>query len=317
MGCYLLLLLLLLGLSGQGSAESHPEVLQAPVGSSILVQCHYRLQDVRAPKVWCRFSQEECQPLVTSAVDRGAPGSGRIFLTDLGGGLLQVEMVTLQEEDTGEYGCVVKGAAGPQTLHRISLLVLPPVPGPGEEEAEEKESYRTGSLPNDPALDPVGSAGPHEFRRHEKSIHLIWGAAVLLLGLLVVAVVLFAVLARKKGHRLGVCAGSQNSGVSGMEPSSAVPHSSDSGLAAGLPTDIPYVRLDSPPSFDTTYTSSPLDPPSRKSPDPPLQPPLPPKVLTSSKPVTHATVVFLGGDKDDRSSYEPAQDLPTQLNNTP
>lgn len=111
---------------GQASAESHPEVLQAPVGSSILVQCHYRLQDVRARKVWCRFSQEECQPLVTSAVDRGAPGSGRIFLTDLGGGLLQVEMVTLQEEDTGEYGCVVEGAAGPQTLHRISLLVLPP-----------------------------------------------------------------------------------------------------------------------------------------------------------------------------------------------
>ncbi|XP_041911685.1 trem-like transcript 1 protein [Arvicola amphibius] len=322
MGCYLLLLLLL-GLSGQGSPESHPEVLQAPVGSSILVQCHYRLQDVRARKVWCRFSQEECQPLVTSAVDRRAPGNGRIFLTDLGGGLLQVEMVTLQEEDTGEYGCVVEGAAGPQTLHRISLLVLPPVPGPGEEEAEENESNRTGSLPKDPSLDPAGSAGPHEFRKHEKRcqkqcIYLIWGAAVLLLGLLVVAVVLFAVLARRKGHRLGVCAWSQSSGVSGTEPSSAVPHSSDSGLDAALPTDIPYVRLDSPPSFDTTYKSSPVDPPSRKSPDPPLQPPLPPKVLTSSKPVTQATVVFLRGDKgDDGSSCEPAQDLPTQLNNTP
>ncbi|KAK7815473.1 hypothetical protein U0070_005585 [Myodes glareolus] len=313
MGCYLLLLLLLLGLSGQASAESHPEVLQAPVGSSILVQCHYRLQDVRARKVWCRFSQEECQPLVTSAVDRGAPGSGRIFLTDLGGGLLQVEMVTLQEEDTGEYGCMVEGAAGPQTLHRISLLVLPPVPGPGEEEVEENESYRTGSLPKDPSLDPTGSAGP-QFRKHESSIHLIWGAAVLLL---VVAVVLFTVFARRKGHRLGICAQSQNSGVSSTEPSSAVPHSSDSGLAAGLPTDIPYVRLDSPPSFDATYTSSPLDPPSRKPPDPPLQPPLPPKVLTSSKPVTYATVVFLGGDKDGGSSCEPAQDLPTQLNNTP
>lgn len=292
-------------------------MLQAPVGSSILVQCPYRLQDVRAHKVWCRFSQEECQPLVTSAVDRRAPGSGHIFLTDLGGGLLQVEMVTLQEEDTGEYGCVVEGAAGPQTLHRVSLLVLPPVPGPGEEEAEESESYRTGSLPKDPSLDPAGSAGPHEFRKHENSIHLIWGAAVLLLGLLVVAVVLFAVLSRRKGHRLGVCAPSQNSGVSGTEPSSEVPHSSASGLAAGLPTDIPYVRLDSPPSFDTTYTSSPLDPPSRKPPDPPLQPPLPPKVLTSSKPVTYATVVFLGEDKGDRSSCEPAQDLPTQLNNTP
>lgn len=34
------------------------------------------------------------------------------------------------------------------------------------------------------------------------SIHLIWGAAVLLLGLLVVAVVLFAVLSRRKGMKL-------------------------------------------------------------------------------------------------------------------
>ncbi|XP_031203358.1 trem-like transcript 1 protein isoform X2 [Mastomys coucha] len=213
-----LLLLLLLGLAGQGSTDSHPEVLQAPVGSSILVQCHYRLQDVRAHKVWCRFLQEGCRPLVTSAVDRRAPGSGHIFLTDLGGGLLQVEMVSLQEEDTGEYGCVVEGAAGPQTLHRVSLLVLPPVPGPGEgEEAEEeKETYRTrtGSLLEDPSVDPSASAGPHEFRRRENSIPLIWGA-VLLLALLVVAVVMFAVMARKKGNRLGDCGPSQSTGVSG------------------------------------------------------------------------------------------------------
>uniref|UniRef100_A0A8C6D6M2 Immunoglobulin V-set domain-containing protein n=1 Tax=Moschus moschiferus TaxID=68415 RepID=A0A8C6D6M2_MOSMO len=65
-----LLLLLLLGLVGQGSAGSLPEVLQAPVGSSILVQCHYRLQDVKARKVWCRVLPEGCQPLVTSAVNR-------------------------------------------------------------------------------------------------------------------------------------------------------------------------------------------------------------------------------------------------------
>lgn len=110
---------------GQGSAGSLPEVLQAPVGSSILVQCHYRLQDVKARKVWCRFLPEGCQPLVSSAVDRRAPASSRIFLTDLGGGLLQVEMVTLQEEDAGEYGCVVEGISGPQTVHRISLDVLP------------------------------------------------------------------------------------------------------------------------------------------------------------------------------------------------
>lgn len=101
-------------------------MLQAPVGSYIQVQCHYRLKDLRALKVWCRFLLEDCQPLVTSAVDRRAPENERIFLTDLGGGLLQVEMMSLQEEDTGEYGCVVEGASGRQTLHRISLLVLPP-----------------------------------------------------------------------------------------------------------------------------------------------------------------------------------------------
>ncbi|KAL6078895.1 hypothetical protein STEG23_025465, partial [Scotinomys teguina] len=299
MGCYLLMpLLLLLELAGQGSADSRPEVLQAPVGSSIQVQCRYRLQDVRALKVWCRFLHEGCQPLVTSAVDRRAPESGRIILTDLGGGLLQVEMVSLQEEDTGEYGCVVDGAAGSQTLHRVSLLVLPPVPGPGEHEEveEEKESYKTGGLPKDPALDPVGSAPPHEFRRHENSMPLIWGASILL-GLLVVAVVLFAVMSRRKGNRVGICGPPQSSGVSGMEPSSAAHHSSDSGLAAGLPTDVPYVRLDSPPSFDITYPGFPLDPPTRKPPAPPLQPSLPPKVLMPSKPVTYATVVFPGGDK--------------------
>ncbi|XP_005072457.1 trem-like transcript 1 protein [Mesocricetus auratus] len=308
MGCYLLLLLL--GLAGQGSADSHPEVLQAPVGSFIQVQCHYRLQDVRARKVWCRFLQEGCQPLVTSTVDRRDPGSGRVFLTDLGGGLLQVEMVALQEEDTGEYGCVVEGAAGPQTLHRVSLMVLPPVPGPGEEkEAEDKTgSYRTGGLPEEPSVDPAGSASPHEFRRHENSVPLIWGA-VLLLGLLV-AVVLVAVMTRRKGSRLGVCGRSQSSGASGTEPSSAAYHSSDSGLAAGLPTDVPYVRLDSPPSFDTTYPGFSLDPPSRKPPAPPQQPPLPPKVLVSSKPVTYATVVFPGGDKGEGASSEAAGDLP-------
>lgn len=303
MDCYLLLLLL--GLAAQGSAESHPEVLQAPVGSSILVQCHYRLQDVRARKVWCRFLQGGCRPVVTSAVDRRAPEDGRISLTDLGGGLLQVEMVTLQEEDTGEYGCVVEGAAGPQTLHRVSLLVLPPVPGPGdgEETEEEKETYRTGT--GSLLEDPSASAGPPEFRRRENSIPLIWGA-VLLLGLLVVAVVLFAVMARKKGNRPGVCGPSQSTGVSGLDPSSAAHHSHD----PAPPADLPHVRLDSPPSFDSIYMGSTLDPPSRKAPAPPLQPPLPPKVLKSAKPVTYATVVFPGGDKGEIASCEPVQDPP-------
>lgn len=89
------------------------------------MQCHYRLQDVKARKVWCRVLPEGCQPLVTSAVNRGASAGSRIFLTDLGGGLLQVEMVALQEEDAGEYGCVVEGFSGPQTVHRVTLDVLP------------------------------------------------------------------------------------------------------------------------------------------------------------------------------------------------
>uniref|UniRef100_A0A8C4L3Y0 Triggering receptor expressed on myeloid cells like 1 n=1 Tax=Equus asinus asinus TaxID=83772 RepID=A0A8C4L3Y0_EQUAS len=48
-----LLLLLLPGLAGQGSADSLPEKLQAPVGGSILVQCHYRPQDIKARKMGC------------------------------------------------------------------------------------------------------------------------------------------------------------------------------------------------------------------------------------------------------------------------
>lgn len=111
---------------GQGSAGTFPEVLQAPVGGSILVQCRYGPQDIKARKVWCRLLPEGCQPLVSSAVDRRAPGGERMFLTDLGGGLLQVEMITLREEDAGEYGCVVEGATGPQTVHRVALDVLPP-----------------------------------------------------------------------------------------------------------------------------------------------------------------------------------------------
>lgn len=90
-----------------------------------MVQCLYRLQDVKARKVWCRFLPEGCQPLVSSAVDRRAPGHSRLFLTDLGSGLLQVEMIALREEDAGEYGCVVEGTTGPQTVHRVTLDILP------------------------------------------------------------------------------------------------------------------------------------------------------------------------------------------------
>nr|XP_011752913.1 trem-like transcript 1 protein isoform X2 [Macaca nemestrina] len=250
-----LLLLLLLGLEGQGIVGSLPEVLQAPVGSSILVQCHYRLQDVKAQKVWCRFSPEGCQPLVSSAVDRRAP-------------------------------------AGRQ---------------------DEEEIHKIGSLAENAFSDPAGSANPLEPSQDEKSIPLIWGA-VLLVGLLVAAVVLFAVMAkRKKGNRLGVSGRFLSSRVSGMNPSSVVHHVSDSGLAAELPLDVPHVRLDSPPSFDnTTYTSLPLDPPSGKPslPAPSSLPPLPPKVLVCSKPVTYATVIFPGGNKGGGASCGPAQNPP-------
>ncbi|KAF0880246.1 TRML1 protein, partial [Crocuta crocuta] len=291
--------------AAQAATGSFPEVLQAPVGGSILVQCHYRLQDVKARKVWCRFLPDGCQPLVSSAVDRGAPAGGRMFLTDLGGGLLQVEMITLREEDTGEYGCVVEGAAGTQTLHRVALDVVPP--------EEEEDTYKVGSLADGPSLDTAGSASPLEPSQDEKSILLIWGA-VLLLGLLLVAAVLFAVMAKRRGNRLGVCGQSQSSGVSGMASSLVVHHISDSGLGVDLPSDIPYARLDSPPSFDsTTYSSLPFDPPSGESP-PPVQsssPPLPPKVLLYSKPVTYATVIFPGRDKGGGATCEPAQDPPT------
>nr|KAF6508782.1 triggering receptor expressed on myeloid cells like 1 [Rousettus aegyptiacus] len=207
-----LFLLLLLGLAGQGSAGSIPEVVQAPVGDSIVVQCLYRLQDVKARKMWCRFSPEGCQPLASSAVDRRAPRHGRLFLTDLGSGLLQVEMIDLREEDAGEYGCVVEGTTGPQTVHRVTLDILPAAPGQKKE--EEEESYGIGGLAEDPSSDPVGSVSPLEPTQDKKSIPLILGA-VLLPSLLVAVVVLFAVLAKRKGNRLAICGRSQSDGISG------------------------------------------------------------------------------------------------------
>lgn len=62
---------------------------------------------------------------MSSAVDRRAPEHSRTFLTDLGSGLLQVEMIALREEDAGEYGCVVEGDTGLQTVHRVTLKILP------------------------------------------------------------------------------------------------------------------------------------------------------------------------------------------------
>ncbi|XP_055262599.1 trem-like transcript 1 protein isoform X2 [Moschus berezovskii] len=301
-----LLLLLLLGLVGQGSAGSLPEVLQAPVGSSILVQCHYRLQDVKARKVWCQVLPEGCQPLVTSAVNRGAPADSRIFLTDLGGGLLQVEMVALREEDAAEYACVVEGLSGPQTVHRVTLDVLPAAPG-----QKEEEIHQDGTLGESSSLDSVNSGSPLDTSQDKRP--WIWGA-VFLLGLLVmVAVVLLAVMAKRKGSRFAVGGQFQSSGISNTAPSSVVHHISDSGLAVDLPSDVPYVKLDSPPSFDdTTYTNLPPDSVSGKllPLDTPCVLPLPPKVEISSKPVTYATVIFPGKGKSGGALCESAQEPP-------
>ncbi|XP_010629334.1 trem-like transcript 1 protein [Fukomys damarensis] len=310
----LLLLLLLLGLEGWGSADSHPEVLRAPVGASIQLQCHYRLQDIRARKVWCRFVPEGCQPLVSSAVDRSALGSSRTFLTDVGGGLLQVEIVSLQEEDTGQYGCLVEGAAGPHLVHTFALEVLPKDPGLGEEkeeqkEEEEEEIYGTGTQAEDPFLGSEDGTSHWGLSQH-KSIPLTWGI-VLLLGLLVAAVALFVVMARRKGNTLGVRDQFQSSRASDTDLSSTAHHVDDSGQAAGLPLD---VRLDLSPSFDnSTYTNLAFEPPSGKAPTPPLPSPpaLPPKVVMSSKPVTYATVTFLGGDRGGVASSELIQDPPS------
>ncbi|XP_066217520.1 trem-like transcript 1 protein [Saccopteryx leptura] len=305
-----LLLLLLLGLAGQGTADILPEVIQAPVGGSIRLHCLYRPQDIRARKVWCRFLPEGCQPLVSSAVDRRAPGHGRTFLTDLGSGLLEVEMIALREEDAGEYGCLVEGASGPQTVHRVTLGILPAAPA-REEEEEDEEAYEAGSLADEPSSGPVGSASPPEPSQDEKSTPLIWGS-VLLLGFLVVAAVLFVVMAKRKGRRLGVRGQSQSSRAPDTAPPSMA-RVDDSGPAGGVPSDVPYVRLDSPPSFDnTTYTSLPLEPPARTPPPPApaSSPPLTPEVLSSSKSVTYATVIFPRGDKGGRASREPAPDPP-------
>ncbi|XP_045150710.1 trem-like transcript 1 protein [Echinops telfairi] len=269
-----LLLLLLLALQGPASEGILPEVLQVTEGGYIQVQCHYLLQHLRAPKVWCRFLPEGCQPLLSSKVDRRAPGDGRSFLTDLGGGLLQVEMVSLREEDSGDYGCVVEGPEGPQIVRRVSLKVLPPAP-----RLREEETNRTDTVADDSSSGLLGSASP-ETSLDTKSIPLIWGAVVLL-GLLVVAVILFAVMAKRRGNRLAAGAQFQSSRVSSLEQHASCSvgqHVGDSTLAAELPSNVPYVRLDSPPSFDNaTYTSLPLDPLSGKPPSRPPSPPLPPK----------------------------------------
>ncbi|XP_068817096.1 trem-like transcript 1 protein isoform X2 [Capricornis sumatraensis] len=178
---------------------------------------------------------------------------------------------------------------------------------------EEEEIHQDGTLGESSSLDSVNSGSPLDTSQDKKSRPWIWGA-VFLLGLLVmVAVVLLAVMVKRKGNRFAVGGQFQSSGISNTAPSSADHHISDSGLAVDLPSDVPYVKLDSPPSFDdTTYTNLPPDSLSGKllPLEAPSVAPLPPKVEISSKPVTYATVIFPGKGKSGGAAGEPAQEPP-------
>ncbi|KAF7463028.1 Hypothetical predicted protein [Marmota monax] len=146
---------------------------------------------------------------------------------------------------------------------------------------EEEETHKHGSLAEDPSLDPAGSASPWE-PSQQKSIPLIW-CAVSLLGLLVAAVVLFAVMTKKRGNRPEVYDQFPSQRVAGTGPSSVVHHIDDSGPTAGLPLDAPCAWLDSSLSFDNAaYASLPLDCPPGKPPSP-SSPPLPPKEGTKAE----------------------------------
>lgn len=294
-----LLLLLFLGPTGQGWDDSLPEVLQAPVGGTIKVQCHYQLQDSRARKLWCKFLSDGCLPLGSSAVDRQAPLGSRAFLTDLGGGLLQVQMVMLRMEDSGEYGCVVEGAAGPQTVHRVALNVSPTESV--TDMKNEEETYRLDSLAEGSSSKSGDSTSYADLHQDDQSIiPLIWGI-VLLVGLLVLTAALFAVVAKKRGSGLGVCGRFQNTGISNKASPLDLHPTGDSVLARDVSSDVPYVRLDSPPSFDNiTYSNLPLGPLSENSPSPisPSFDPLPPKATSSQPPVIYATVVVPGVARD-------------------
>lgn len=87
----------------------------------------------------------------------------------------------------------------------------------------------------------------------------------------------------------------------------------DSALARDVSSDVPYVRLDSPPSFDNiTYSNLPLGPLSENSPSPISSSfdPLPP-TATSSQPVIYATVIAPRVARDGGAPCElAAQDPP-------
>ncbi|XP_027732435.1 trem-like transcript 1 protein isoform X2 [Vombatus ursinus] len=301
---FTLLLLFLLGMTGC-IVKGAPEILQTIAGDSISLLCHYDEEDARARKVWCRFLSTECQPLVTSVVDRRTPGSERVHLTDLGEGVLEVVMDEVQLEDAGEYGCMVETTTGLRTLAMFILKVSPPE---SRQDKEDKEDYLGETLTFAPVEHPAVSPSfsPVEPNREDWSIPLVWGS-VLLLSLLLVAAVVLAVIVGRMGCKLDICGRSQSNEASAL----------DSRTSAEEPSSMPYVKLETPPSLDdTTYTNPPLGPPTGKPPPPPPPTKSEPQVHFSSKPVTYATVVFPAGAEGGEAPTQPAQEQ-TDLQNPP
>ncbi|XP_020854989.1 trem-like transcript 1 protein [Phascolarctos cinereus] len=301
---FTLLLLFLLGMTGC-VVKGAPETLQAVAGGSISLLCHYDLEDARARKVWCQFLSTECQPLVTSVVDRRTPSSEKVHLTDLGEGLLEVVMDDVQLEDAGEYGCMVETTTGLRALGMFILKVSPPV---SRQDKENKEDYWEETLTFAPMEHPVVSPSfiPVEPNQEDWSIPLVWGS-VLLLSLLLMAAVVLAVIVGRMGGKLDICGRSQSSEASAL----------DTRTSAEEPSSMPYVKLETPPSLDdTTYTNPPLGPPTGKPPPPPPPTTSEPQVHFSSKPVTYATVVFPPGAEGGEAPTQPAQEQ-TDLQNPP
>ncbi|XP_036621733.1 trem-like transcript 1 protein [Trichosurus vulpecula] len=300
-----LLLLFLLGMTGCIVEGAAPEIIETTAGDSISLQCHYNPEDARARKVWCQFFSTECRPLVTSVVDRRAPGSEKVHLTDLGEGLLEVVMDEVQLEDAGEYSCMVDTTRGLRALGMFILRVSPLV---SRQDKEDKEDYLEETLTFAPAEHPAVSPSfsPLEPNQEDWSIPLVWGSA-LLLSLLLVAAVVLAVIVGRMGGKLDICGRSQSNEASAL----------GTRMPAEEPSSVPYAKLETPPSLDdTTYTNLPLGPPTGKPPPPPPPTKSEPQVHFSSNPVTYATVVFPPGAEGGDVPIQSAQEE-TDLQNPP
>ncbi|XP_068964406.1 trem-like transcript 1 protein [Petaurus breviceps papuanus] len=300
---FTLLLLFLLCMTGC-IVEGALEIIQTTAGGSISLQCHYDPEDARARKVWCQFLSTECQPLVTSVVDRRAPGSEKAHLTDLGEGLLEVVMDNVQLEDAGEYGCMVETTTGLRALGMFILKVSPPV---SRQDKADEEDYLGNTLTFAPMEYPAASPSfsPVEPNQEDWSIPLIWGS-VLLLSLLLVAAVVLAVIAGRKGGKLDICGRSQSSEASALDTRTPVEEPS-----------VPFVKLETPPSLDDiTYTNLTLGPPTGKPPPPPPPAKSEPQVHFSSKPATYATIVPPPGAEGGEVPTQPAQEQTDHQSNS-